>query len=321
MLRIIFRRILISIPLLLAISFITFLFINLAPGNYFDSLKLNPLISEQTIKLYEARYHMDKPVIIQFGWWLWNMLHLDLGYSFTYHSPVASVIKSRLTNTLILSLAAMIVSWIIAIPLGVLAAVRHNRFLDRIISVSAYFGLSIPSFFLCLLLIYLASLTVFLPAGGMYSANVMELNFLGKLFDLLKHLLIPTTVIAVGAVASLTRITRSNMLEILRQDYITFARAKGLPQRKIIFKHGLRNAINPLITIFGYQLSGLLSGAALTEIISGWPGIGSVMLQAVRSQDLYLVMGAMLIGAVMLIIGNLVADILLTWVDPRLRHR
>jgi peptide/nickel transport system permease protein len=315
------RRLIIAIPLLLAITFVTFMFIYLAPGNYFDVLRMNPQISEQTIKAYESRYHLDKPPIVQYGYWLKNLLHLDLGYSFSTMSPVLDVIKSRLFNTFILSLVAMLFTWLIAIPLGIFCAVHQNKLSDRIFASLSFIGLSIPNFFFALLLLYLASITGMLPLGGMYSANYDSLSLLGKLFDLAKHLVIPTIVIGTASLASLQRLMRGNMLEQLRAQYITTARAKGLPEHKVIYIHALRNAINPMITIFGYSLSGLLSGAALTEIITGWPGLGSIILQAVRSQDLFLVMGSMLMGGILLIAGNLVADILLAWSDPRIQYK
>jgi peptide/nickel transport system permease protein len=321
MLRYIFKRFLIAIPLLIAISFITFLFINLAPGNYFDRLRLNPQISEQTIEKYQKLYHLDKPLIIQFGSWLLRLCHFDLGYSFTYNVPVTRIIKSRLFNTLLLAISALLFTWVFAIPLGTIAAVKSNKFLDKIISLVSYTGLSMPTFFLALLLLYLASYLGFLPLGGMISSNFYELSLPSKIFDILKHLIIPTIVISFGAIASLQRVMRGNMLEVLRAQYIMSLKAKGLPEKKIIYKHALRNAINPLITIFGYQLSGLLSGAALTEIICNWPGLGSLMLYAVRSQDLFLVMGSMLVGGIMLILGNLIADILLALSDPRIRMK
>lgn len=317
----IIRRLIIAIPLLLAISFVTFMFIQLAPGNYFDTLRMNPQISEETIRKYEERYHLDKPPIVQYFFWLKNLLHLDFGYSFVMMSPVKDIIKKRLFNTLILSVSAMAFTWLIAIPLGIFCAIHQNRFSDRFFSTLSFIGLSIPNFFFALLLLYLASLTGILPLGGMRSANYENFSQLGKLWDLLKHLIIPTIVIGTSSLAGLQRIMRANLLEVLRAQYITTARAKGLPEHKVIYIHALRNAINPMITIFGYSLSGLLSGAALTEIITGWPGLGSVMLQAVRSQDLFLVMGSMLMGGVMLIGANLIADILLAWSDPRIQYK
>jgi len=316
----ILRRFIISIPLLLAISFITFLFLQLAPGDYFDILKLNPQISEETIRLYESQYHLDKPWIIQYLYWLRNLLKLDLGYSFTQKNPVLSVIRSRLINTLLLSISSLFFTWLVAIPLGIFCAVKQYRIFDKIFSGVSFIGLSIPSFFLAILLLFLASLTGILPIGGMRSANFEDFIFFGKILDILRHLLIPTIVVSLGAVSTLMRIMRGNMLEVLRQRYILYSRAKGLPENRILYIHALKNAINPLITIFGYHLSDILSGAALTEIICNWPGLGSIMLTAVRSQDIFLVMGAMLISGVMLIFGNLVADILLAWFDPRIRY-
>ncbi len=317
----IIRRLIVFIPLLLAMTFVAFMVIQLAPGNYFDTLRMNPQISLETIKEYESRYHLDKPALVQYGYWLRNLLRLDLGYSFAMSSPVADVMKKRLWNTFILSLSAMLFTWIIAIPLGIFCAVHQNKIGDRFFSALSFVGISIPNFFLALVLLYLTSLTGLLPLGGMRSANYEQLSHLARFLDLLKHLIIPTVVIGTSALAGLQRLMRGNMLEVLRAQYITSARAKGLPEHRVIYVHALRNAINPMITIFGYSLSGLLSGAALTEIITGWPGLGSVMLQAVRSQDLFLVMGSMLMGAVLLIAGNLVADILLAWSDPRIQYK
>lgn len=316
----ILRRLVISIPLLMAISFVTFLFIQLAPGDYFDTLKLNPQISPETIKLYEKKYHFDKPWIIQYFYWLKNILKLDLGYSFSQMNPVTKVIKSRLLNTLLLSVSSLLFTWVIAIPLGIFCAVKQYRLWDKLFSGFSFVGLSIPSFFLAILLLFFTSVTGILPTGGMRSPNFEELSFFMKIADILKHLIIPTIVISFGAMASLQRIMRGNMLEVLRQRYILTARAKGLPETRILYIHAFKNAINPLITIFGYHLSDILSGAALTEIICNWPGLGSVMLTAVRNQDIYLVMGAMLISGIMLIVGNLIADILLARLDPRIHY-
>lgn len=316
----IIRRILVSIPLLLAISFVTFLFIQLAPGDYFDTLRLNPQISPETIKLYEAQYHLDKPWIVQYFYWLKNVLRLDFGYSFTQKNPVTKVIKSRIGNTLLLSLSGLFFTWLIAIPLGIFCAVRQYRFWDKLFSGFSFIGLSIPSFFLAILLLFFASITGILPTGGIRSANFEELNLFMKIIDILKHLIIPTIVVSLGAIASLQRIMRGNMLEVLRQRYILTARAKGLPEGRILYVHALKNAINPLVTIFGYHLSDILSGVALTEIICNWPGLGSIVLTAVRSQDIFLVMGAMVMSGIMLITGNLIADILLAWLDPRIRY-
>jgi len=320
MINYIIRRILIAIPLLLAMSLVTFIAINLAPGNFFDSLRMDPQFSEETIKHYESLYHLDKPVVVQYLYWLKSLVKLDFGYSFFYNCPVKKVIASRLLNTLLLSAVSLVFTWLIAIPLGIIAAVNRNRLADRFFSLLSFIGLSIPNFFFALLLLYLASASGILPLGGMRSADFESLSLLGRFFDIARHLIIPTVVISTSAFAGLQRLMRGNLLDVLRQQYILTARAKGLPENKVIYHHALRNAINPLVTIFGYRLSGLLSGAALTEIICNWPGLGSLMLAAVRAQDIYLVMGSMLMGGVLLLSGNLLADIILAWVDPRIRY-
>jgi peptide/nickel transport system permease protein len=317
----ILRRFLISFPLLLAMSFITFMFIQLAPGDYFDTLRMNPLISPEIIELYRKEYHLDKHPIVQYLHWLANLLSGDLGYSFTWKKPVVKVIGERVLNTLILSLSSILFTWMVAIPVGIYTAVHQYRWGDRIFSALSFIGMSIPNFFFALLLLFFASVTGILPIGGMQSVDYEGLSFFEKVIDRLRHLIIPTIVIGTASIAALQRLMRGNMLEVLRAQYVLMARAKGLPENRIIYHHALRNAINPMITIFGYELSGLLSGAALTEIICGWPGLGSLMLEAVRAQDLFLVMGSMLFGGLLLIMGNLVADILLAWVDPRIRYK
>jgi len=317
----IIRRLFFLIPLLLIMTFIGFVAINLAPGNYFDKLKQNPQISEETIKLYEQRYHLDKNVFIQYYYWFLNVARFDFGYSFAYKRPVVAVLKSRLFNTFILSLSAFLFSWLIALPIGIYCAVHQYKIGDRIFSFLSFIGLSIPNFFFALILLYLASLTGVLPTGGMRSLHYLELSALARFWDLIRHLVIPTLVLGTSSIAGLQRLMRGNMLEILRSQYITTARAKGLAENRVIYVHAVRNAINPMVTIFGASLSGLLSGAALTEIICSWPGLGSLMLEAVMGQDLFLFAGDLLMTGFLLIIGYLIADILLAWVDPRIQYR
>jgi len=302
----IIRRFLFLIPLLVIMSFVGFVCINLAPGNYFDILKQNPQISEETIKLYEQQYHLDKNVFIQYYHWFINLFRLDFGYSFAYKRPVITVLKSRLFNTFILSLSAFLFSWLIAIPVGIYCAVNQYKIGDKFFSFLSFIGLSIPNFFFAILLLFLASKTGILPLGGMHSSGYEEFSMLGRLWDLLRHLAIPTVVLGTSSIAGLQRLMRGNMLEVLRQQYIITARAKGLTENRVIYVHAVRNAINPMVTIFGGSLSGLLSGAALTEIICSWPGLGSLMLDAVRSQDLFLFAGDLLMVGFLLIIGYIV---------------
>ncbi|MCD6583689.1 MAG: ABC transporter permease [Candidatus Omnitrophica bacterium] len=321
MIRFIGKRFLVAIPLILGITFITFLFIQIAPGDFFDKLKLNPQVSKETIELYREKFNLDKPVVIQYFFWLKNIIKFDWGYSFSYNAPVIKVISSRALNTLVLSISVIVISWILVIPLAILAVAYRNRFMDRFLSFFSYLGISTPTFFLAFLLLYLASFSKFLPLGGMRSLRFDEFTFWGKVLDILRHLIIPTLVLSFGTVASLHRILRANLLEVLGSSYILAAKARGLSRVRIIYIHALKNALNPMITIFGYQFSSLLSGAALTEIICGWPGLGQVTLEAVVSQDLYLVMGTVLIAAVLLILGNLGADVLLALFDPRIRYQ
>lgn len=321
----IIRRALISIPQLLLMSFVTFLFIDLAPGDILAKYRFDPRISPETVKQIEAKYHFDKPVVVQYFYWLGRVLRLDLGYSFSREAPVINVIGERLFNTFLLSFLSILFTWIIAIPLGIYAAVHQYSWGDRIMSFISYIGMSLPSFFLALLLMYIIyscrdiPIIGSIPIGGMISPEYEKLSIWGKIVDRCAHLILPVIILTVGALASLQRISRGNMLEELRKQYIITARAKGLPEHKVIYKHALRNAINPLITLFGFEFSSLLSGAALLEIIINWPGLGSLMLAAVRAQDTFLVMGSMLMGGIMLILGNLIADILLVIVDPRVR--
>lgn len=321
MLTYIIRRLLFLIPLLLIMGFIGFLCVNLAPGDYFDTLRMDPQISEETIRIYEERYHLDKNVFVQYFYWIKNIFRLDFGYSFAYNQPVFAVLYSRMFNTFILSLAVLIFSWFIAIPLGIYCAVHQYRFSDKVFSFLSFIGLSVPNFFLALLLLYFASITGILPTGGMRSVGSQDLSFWARQLDLLRHLIIPTVVIGTASIAGLQRLMRGNLLDILRSQYITAARAKGLPENRVIYFHAVRNAINPMVTIFGGSFPALLSGAALTEIICSWPGLGSLMLDAVMAQDLFLFAGNLLMTGTLLILGYLIADILLAWVDPRIQYR
>lgn len=320
MIRFIFKRLCITLPLLLGITFITFIFIQLAPGDFFDTLRLNPQISEETLNLYKQKFNLDKPMLLQYLVWLKNMFKGEWGYSFAYKAPVLGVIASRAFNTFLLSLSAIIATWLFVIPLGVIVTLHHRKAVERVISFFSYVAISSPSFFIAFLLLYGATYIRVLPLGGMHSLGFDEFTLWGKVADIAKHLVIPTIALSVGSIASLQRVMKANLLDVLGSEYILAAKARGLSNRRILYIHALKNAFNPMITIFGYQFSGLLSGAALIEIITGWPGLGSVLLEAVRSQDLYLVMGAAVIGGVMLIIGNLLADIMLAAWDPRIRY-
>jgi len=222
---------------------------------------------------------------------------------------------------MILSVAAMFIAWGFSIPIGIYSATHKYTIGDNIFTSLAFVGLSIPNFFFALLLLFLiVKFNVPLPINGMTSIMHDFMSPMGKIIDILKHLLVPAVVLGTASMATLTRIMRGQMIEAMRSDYIRTAKAKGLKNRKVVYKHAFRNAINPMITIFGFQISMLLSGAALTETVTGWPGLGKMMLTAVRSKDLYLAMAGLMIGSVLLIIGNLIADVLLAVSDPRIRY-
>jgi len=317
----IIKRLIQMIPLVIGITFVSFIIIQLAPGSYIDQLKMNPQISAETLKELEKSYGLDQPLLIQYFKWLMNALTFDLGYSFSFHVPVTQLIQERVWNTLFLSITSAILAWGLAVPMGIWAALKPNSWVDKFIQLFSFTFMSIPNFFLAFLMLFIAVKTGIFPTGGATSPDYDQMSLIGKFADRLWHVALPAFVLAVGSLAGLVRLVRSAMIESLQSDYVLFARAKGLPEKDVIFKHALKNALNPFITLLGFEIANLLSGAALVEIIVNWPGMGMLMLDAVLKQDLYLVMGGLYIGAIMLIVGNLIADILLAKIDPRVRQR
>lgn len=317
----IIKRLYQMIPILLGITFLSFLIIQMAPGDYLDQLKMNPQISEKTLKQLEETYGLNQPILVQYFKWLINAIKFDLGYSFSYNMSVLDLIKDRIGNTLFLSITSGVLAWLLAVPLGVLAAVKQNSIIDKVVQVFSFTFMSLPGFFLAFILLFFSVKTGVLPTGGAVSPNYDQMSLFEKILDRLWHVSLPAFVLAITSLAGLVRLVRSAMIESLQSEYVMFARSKGLKEKDIILKHALRNALNPFITILGFEIASLLSGAALIEIIVNWPGMGMLMLDAVLSQDLYLVMGGLYIGAIMLIIGNLIADILLAKLDPRIRMR
>lgn len=318
MARYLLRRLLHMIPLLLGITFLAFLVIDLAPGDYFSTLKMNPSISPDTIRQMELQFGYGDPLVLRYAKWLWRVLHLDLGVSLAYRVSVLQLIGARAGNTVILALASMLVTWSLAIPIGILVALRPNSISDRVLSFLAFFGMSLPNFFLAFLLMFAALRTGWFPIGGTFSVDYDTLSLGGKIADRLQHLWLPMFVLGIGGMASLMRLMRANILEIKQADYVRTARAKGLSERVVVAKHILRNALNPFVTLAGYELGNLLGGAALVEAVMNLQGLGTLMLDAVRSLDVYLVMGSVLMGSILLLLGNLLADLALTMVDPRI---
>lgn len=320
MLAFILRRFLHMIPILLIVVAIGFALIQLAPGDIFTAMEMNPNVRREDLEKFRSQFGLDKPWFIQFFKYLWNAVRGEFGYSENFKAPVFVLVNQRALNTLVLSIATIIAAWGFSIPAGIYAATHQYKWQDQSISAFAFFGLSIPNYFLAFILIYIISNTGnWLPLGGMTSIDHSSMGPLARIGDVAVHMILPVFVLATSATASLTRIMRANMLEIMGQQYITTARAKGLKERTVVFKHALRNAINPMITIFGFQFGAILSGSALVEQVIGWPGLGKLILRALLTQDVYLVVGSLIYGVVLLVVGNLIADIILAIVDPRIR--
>jgi peptide/nickel transport system permease protein len=317
----IIKRLLQALLTLFLASALSFLIIQLAPGDFLSAQRQDPQISPETIKQLEAQFGLDKSVWEQYWRWLVQVVtKLNFGQSFTYQRPATEVLGERVANTLLLSISSMIVTWAIAIPLGIVSAVKQNQVVDRFLSILSYVGQGFPTLITGLILLLFAQVTSPLfPVGGRTSINHEDLTWLGKMLDIAWHMILPTLALSITSFAGLQRLMRGQLLDVLRQDYIQTARAKGLSEDKVIYVHALRNAINPFITLLGFEFAGLLSGAFITENFFSWPGLGKLVLQAVQSQDLYLVMASLMMGATMLIVGNLLADLALSFVDPRIK--
>ncbi len=318
MLRFVLRRLLQMVPLLIGITFFSFVVVDLAPGDFFGALRLNPSISPEMIRELEVEFGYGEPLPVRYARWLWRVLHLDLGISVAYRVAVVELIASRAVNTVILAVASMAFTWLLAIPIGIVVALRRGSATDRALSFAAFLGMSVPSFFLAFLFMYGALETGWFPIGGTTSLDYPLLGLWEKIADRAAHLVLPVIVLGTGGMASLMRLMRSNILEIKSADYVRTARAKGLPEYLVVGKHILRNALNPFVTLAGYELGTLLGGAALVEAVMNLQGLGTLMLDAVRSLDLYLVMGSVLMSSILLLLGNLLADVALTLVDPRI---
>lgn len=315
------KRLLQGLFTLLLASALCFAIFQLAPGDFLDTLRQDPKLSKKTIDAYEKMFGLDQPAIVQYWRWLQQIVTKgNFGISFATQRPVADLLWERVQATLELSFASLFLTWAIAIPLGIIGAVNQNRWLDRFLQIISYAGQGFPSFITGLLLLFLAqNLSPLLPVGGRTSINHADLTAIGQVLDIVWHAILPTLALSITGFAGLQRITRGELLDVLRQDYIQTARAKGLPEDRVIYVHALRNAINPLITLLGFEFAGLLSGAFISEYFFNWPGLGRLILQAVQAKDLYLVMASLMMGAFMLIVGNILADVLLKFADPRIK--
>lgn len=322
MLRYLLKRLLVLIPTFIGITLVCFAVIHLAPGEPTAlQAELNPDITKQAIERMKSHYGLDRPVYVQYGLWMKNLARLDFGKSISSDErPVWDKIKERLPITIYINIAALILEFLLAIPLGILSAVRRGSLYDRAVTVIVFIGFSIPGFWLALICMDFFGVRLgLLPISGVISPDFSQLGSLGKAWDVTKHLMLPVFISAFGSLAGLSRYMRASMLEIIKQDYILTARAKGLSEFAVIYRHAMRNAMLPVITILGLSVPGLIGGSVIFESIFAIPGLGQLFYQAIMMRDYNMIMGSLTIGAVLTLIGNLVADIAYSIADPRIR--
>ncbi len=316
------RKILWMLVVLWGITVISFAVIHLAPGSPTDlATTLNPEVGEAARQRLEALYGLDKPLYVQYGDWLWRLLHLDFGNSMSSDGrPVLEKIMERLPLTLGINVAALFLTLCLAVPLGVLSAWKQNSLLDRGVTVLVFLAFAMPGFWLALLLmLHFGIELALLPISGITSLDYDKLTPLGKAWDVASHLILPIIVYTVGGIAGMSRFMRSSMLEVLRQDYMLTAAAKGVPVRRLVFHHGLRNALLPVITLLGLSVPGLIGGSVIIESIFALPGLGQLFYAAVMARDYTMIMGNLVLGAVLTLLGNVLADVGYGLADPRIR--
>ncbi|MCL5125041.1 MAG: ABC transporter permease [Deltaproteobacteria bacterium] len=320
--RFLVKRIALMIPTLIGITIISFTVMKMAPGDPTSLMTdLNPNMNEEAVKRIRAHYGLDQPWHVQYLKWLKNMAVLDFGRSFAPDNrPVIDKIAERIPITLFINILSMVLIFSVSIPIGVISAVKQNSMFDRVSSLIVFIGFAVPTFWLALLMMILFGVKLdWLPISGFRSLNFARLSPIGQVLDIGKHLVMPIFVSAFGGLAGMSRYMRSNMLEVIRQDYITTARAKGLDERTVIFKHAFRNALLPVITLLGLSVPGLIGGSVIFETIFAIPGMGQLFYQSVMMRDYPTIMGILVIGAALTLVGNLLADILYSWADPRIR--
>lgn len=306
--------------LLIGVSIFSFLLLQMAPGNFFDEMRLNPQISPATIAHLRAQYGMDRPLPVRYAHWLRSVARGEFGYSFAYNMPVAPLLLVRTRNTLLLAGTATLLAWVLALLFGVQSAARDGRWDDRIITGTTAALVSVPDVLIALALLLLAVRTRALPAGGMSSAGMEEMGARLQWLDLLKHMVLPVLALTLSLLPVLIRHVRSALVEGLAMPFVRAVRAHGISRQRILWRHCLPAVANPLITLFGISLATMLSASLLIEIIMSWPGMGPLLLEAILGRDVYVVIGAVLFSSILLLAGNLVSDVLLLVVDPRIRR-
>jgi peptide/nickel transport system permease protein len=319
MTRFLLRRAGHAVFLLLGVSVLAFFFSALAPGNYFDEMRLNPQISADRVSALRAEYQVDRPMAVRYAYWARGLLRGNLGFSFAYNTAVAPLLWARARNTLLLTGTATILVWMLALPLGVWSAERLGRPADTVLSWATAALLIVPDLAVALGLLVLAVRSGWLPTGGMVSVGFDRFSAAQKIRDLALHLVLPVTVLAVSALPVLLRHVRSAVAEALEAPFLRAAEGHGISRRRLLYRYALPAAGHPLIALFGFSLGTLLSGSLLVEVVMSWPGLGPFLLEAILARDLYVVIGGVLLSTLFLVAGNFVADLLLYWVDPRIR--
>lgn len=317
------KRLIMMVPLLIGITFISFAVMHLAPGSPTDlATELNPKMSEIAKERLTKLYGLDQPMHVQYWNWLKRLVRLDFGRSFAPDGrPVLDKIAERLPITVTINVLGLLLVLVVAIPIGVYSATHRGSLFDQATTVFVFVGFATPTFWLALLCMILFGVKLgWLPISGIQSLNHDQLSLLGQLWDYARHLFLPVVLSAFAALAGMSRYMRANMLEVIRQDYITTARAKGLAERVVIYRHALRNALMPVITILGLSVPTLIGGSVIFESIFAIPGLGKLFYDGVMSRDYPLVMGGLVIGAVLTLLGNLLADLGYAAVDPRVRR-
>jgi len=313
------RRIAHVVVLLFGVSLLTFLFTALAPGKYFDEMRLDPQIAPSRVAALRAEYGLDRPLPVRYARWAGAVLRGSLGYSFAYNAPVSSLLRVRARNTLALAITSTLMAWGLALPLGIWSAEREGRWPDQLITVATGALLILPDLVLALGLLLFAVRTGWFPAGGMASVGAESLPWAARMRDAALHLALPALALVLSTCPMLIRHVRAAFLEVLDSGFLRAAQAHGIPRRRILFRYALRAAANPLISLFGFSLGTLLSGSLIVEVVMSWPGLGPMLLEAILARDLHVVIGGVLLSTVLLACGNLAADLLLYWADPRIR--
>jgi len=326
MLTYIARRLLLMIPTLVAISIVTFLLIQLPPGDFLDTIVASMASQGETVdrgrlEALRSQFGLDEPLYVQYLKWMGNLLQGDLGYSFLWNRPNSELIWDRVGYSFVISIAALVLTWIIAFPVAIYSAVKKYSLGDYFFTIVGFLGLSIPSFLIALVLMYVSFRYFGRSVGGLFSPEYVDAPWSpAKLLDFLGHLWIPAVIVGTAGTAGLIRVTRATLLDELNRPYVVTARAKGLPEHRLLLKYPVRMALNPFVSTVGWVLPGLISGETIISVVLNLPTTGPLLLRALTSQDMYLAGSFLLILSTLTVIGTLISDILLAWLDPRIRH-